>query len=311
MWRLLLLAALPWSERYAFELNGVPVGVVELHRSGPEYRYVSRHFFRRGDDATALTREERFVLEGRRLPGGEQPASLWLARRPGLGCVKGREELGGRVGEPRRAGGAGALYWGRMLGQPFRARYRVTGELESAELGIARFTRIDGRSLPVLGGDPFAEGFPIEGPGEGALRLSGAGIRVFSDGSLRSSAFSAAEVRAISRQVHHSFKERRPSPADLDPKALAEATAGSCVAHARRFVEKTGGQSEVVLGLLADGGRAWPHAWVRIRVRDGGALELDPTSLEPVTPQTHLRVEGQDYLRLLSGELQVRRMTTK
>jgi hypothetical protein len=80
---------------------------------------------------------------------------------------------------------------------------------------------------------------------------------------------------------------------------------GGCLAHARRFVAQAkaaGHDAELVLGLVVDGGRAYPHAWVR-----AGGTELDPTLMRPVTAGEYLALDdaGQRYLELLEGTRRV------
>ena len=72
-----------------------------------------------------------------------------------------------------------------------------------------------------------------------------------------------------------------------------------------------------VFGLLVlpGGDRAFPHAWVRVRTPEG-LVDLDPTSLDPVTPATHLPLRcsptleggGELWLRVLFGGARVRRL---
>jgi hypothetical protein len=68
--------------------------------------------------------------------------------------------------------------------------------------------------------------------------------------------------------------------------------------------------------LVVDGGPARPHAWVRVGLAGGGTLDLDPTSLDPVTRETHLPLAvaepggpsveaGERWLALLRGEHRV------
>src|SRR6185295_3385198 len=91
-------------------------------------------------------------------------------------------------------------------------------------------------------------------------------------------------------RVHAAFPEKRPGVADWREGGAGEA--GGCLAHALRFAAEAaalGQRVGLVHGLLVvDGGPARPHAWVRVALRGGGVLELDPTSLDPVRPETHL-----------------------
>ena len=74
--------------------------------------------------------------------------------------------------------------------------------------------------------------------------------------------------------------------------------------------------------LVVDGGPARPHAWVRVGLPGGRTVDLDPTSLDDVTPETHLPLAvvepggasleaGGRWLALLRGEHQVVRLTRR
>jgi hypothetical protein len=309
----LLLLAAPERARFLFELRGVPVGTVELSwdASSGEYRYRSSHLFVRGQDRSALVRSAAYRLgpEGR-TAGGEPPASFWLWRQPPAGsCVTGFEEIGGKRGLLclKRLGADGAAA-GTLFGERFRASYR-NGRLSALEVGDARFM-VAASGTAAAPVDLFGSGLVIEG-GRGPLLLdppraapSGPALAPWDE----------REARALAESVHASFSEKRPSAADLR-EPTADDDVGSCLAHARRFVKlarEAGREAIVVYGLLADG-RAYPHAWVRVALAGGRALELDPTSLDEVTPSTHLalaadeRAAGGLWLDLLAGRYRVRR----
>ena len=121
----------------------------------------------------------------------------------------------------------------------------------------------------------------------------------------------------MAASVHASFERVGASGADFDPSGAGEG--GSCLAHARRFVAKAtaeGRCAALVLGLVRDGARAFPHAWVQVPTSNGAVLELDPTSLAEVFPATHVRLcvadesgcigAGAIYLDLLAGRRHVR-----
>jgi hypothetical protein len=126
---------------------------------------------------------------------------------------------------------------------------------------------------------------------------------------------SEARARALAEKVHHSFSAARPTQVDLNPSEERNARVGSCVTHARRFVRwamtsHDVPRAAVVYGLVADGKRAFAHAWVQVRLSNGEKLELDPTLLVPVTPQTHLALGiwfGKALLDLLAGNAHLSR----
>ncbi|MBX7101460.1 MAG: hypothetical protein K1X89_27340 [Myxococcaceae bacterium] len=178
-------------------------------------RYVSEHFFRRG----AVGREEAVLPEGR------VGASFSLLRPPARGCRPVVDEVSLTAGQlcvdevdPGHARG-------RLLGQPFAARY-AKGTLEELELGPARFTRWAGAVTP--GPSPFDQGFPLEGDGALGLAPAVAGARV------------------------------------VEVEGGAGGPGGDCLERAQAYVAAHPG-STVELGLVAHDGRAWPHAWVRTR----------------------------------------------
>lgn len=309
----LLLLGAPERAQFLFELRGVPVGTVELSwdAGAGEYRYRSSHLFERGQDRSALVRSAAYRVspEGH-TAAGEHPSALWLWRQPPAGsCVTGFEEIGGKRGrlclERLDADGSAT---GTLFGERFRATFR-DGRLRTLEVGEARFTAAaSGIAAAPL--DLFGSGLAIEG-GRGPLAIEPP--RALPPGPVLAP-WDEREARALSERVHASFSEKRPSAADLrEPDD--DADVGSCLAHARRFVKlarETGREAVVVYGLLADG-RAYPHAWVRVALAGGRALELDPTSLDEVTARTHLalatdeRAAGGLWLDLLAGRYQVRR----
>jgi hypothetical protein len=172
-------------------------------------------------------------------------------------------------------------------------------------LGAASFMRIIDFGPSMNATDRFAEGFPIQGTGALALVPD-------KPGSFRQlpSEWSESEALALARRVHRSFTDRSPSKADFED--TPSGSSGSCVAHARRFAalaKERGRTAEVIYGLVAQDGRAFPHAWVRVRLRSGKPFELDPTSLDTVTPESHLAIgstgAGNVYVLLLAGQAHV------
>jgi hypothetical protein len=89
----------------------------------------------------------------------------------------------------------------------------------------------------------------------------------------------------------------------------------SCLDVSLEFVRQAkakGGEARLVRGLVVDGGRAYPHAWVELQDEHGVPYALDPTLAIPVTPESHLALDegdgfsgGADYVKLLSGRARV------
>ncbi len=294
------------------------MGRVTLKHAAGRFTYGSLHLHTREGHVGARTREVTLPVDARgRVEGSRSvPQALWLWRGPpGLGCVTGREELTGREGPHCVSAVQGRQVEGTMLGAPFRARYDEAGRLQVLEVGQSRFTlaapgeRL--RAPPEL----FTEGIPVEGtrgtlafspPWEVPERLSGM------------TPWEATAARALAERVHAAFPEKRPGEADWREGGAGEA--GGCLAHALRFASEAaalGQQVALVHGLLVvDGGPARPHAWVRVALAGGGTLELDPTSLDPVSPRTHLPMAlvdpkgstheaGERWLELLRGARRV------
>ncbi len=306
--------------RFVFAWRGIPVGTVTLSLA-PEvkrFTYTSRHLHVRGGHVGERVREVSLELgpEGTVAGRVSRPQALWLWRGPpALGCVTGREELSGREGPHCVTAVRGDVVEGSLLGQPFRARYDGRGRLEVLEVGESRFRAVSSevrlRPPPEL----FAEGLPVEGT-SGPLTFSPPWPVLVRPAWL--TAWRAREARALAEEVHAAFPEKGPGEADW--RAGGEGEAGGCLAHALRFAARAarrGQRVALVHGLLVvDGGPARPHAWVRVGLAGEGMLDLDPTSLDAVTPETHLPLAvvepggtsveaGERWLALLRGEHRV------
>lgn len=300
MWAFLTLAlaaapASPVTARYAFELDGTPVGTVQLTVGGGKFVYRSTQLFTRGQQTEGVSRSAQLAVDAQGRIAGQArvPESLWLWRRPSPGCVEGRDELTGQEGPLCAFAGATDRAQGTVFGERFDARYGADGQLAELRLGHGRFVRIETGQRLSNPPDLFADGFDIEGAA-GPLALSPAPAAAAAPAL---STWSAAAARALAREVHD-------GPVD-------EARAGGrCLAYAQRFValaRERGQRAAVVLGVLEDQGRAYPHAWVRVGVPGGKGLDLDPSSLAPVSGLTHLALPGQgrDLLELWSGRAKV------
>ncbi|WP_426744960.1 lasso peptide biosynthesis protein [Myxococcus faecalis] len=306
------------TARYVFAWRGVPVGTVTLTREAAAFRYDSHHLHTRGEDSGARRRTALLEVdaEGRLVGRPVVPQALWLWRGPPtLGCVTGREELSGREGPHCVTGGTAPWVEGTLLGTPFRARYDARGRMDVLEVGESRFTVASPGTRLVAPPDFFAQGLPVEGE-RGALTLVPAlEVPARLPGM---TPWTARAARALAARVHAAFIEKGPSAADW--REDGEGEAGGCLAHALRFAAKArkqGVKVALVHGLLVvDGGPARPHAWVRVALEDGGTLELDPTSMDPVRADTHLPVAladaqgpaleaGARWLALLRGDHRV------
>ncbi|AKQ63522.1 hypothetical protein A176_000434 [Myxococcus hansupus] len=304
------------STRYVFSWRGVPVGTVTLTLEPGRFTYLSQHLHTRAGKAGERRREQTLEVDAQGRVQGSQavPQALWLWRGvPPVGCAVGREELTGREGPHCVTTVEDGRVEGTLLGTAFVARYGADGRMASLDVGDSRFTvarpgeRL--RAPPEL----FADGLPVEGSGpRGALALEPPlPVPARLEGM---TPWTAGAARALSAEVHAAFPEKGPGGADWNE--AGEGEAGGCLAHALRFAAKArarGIRVALVHGLLVvDGGPARPHAWVRVALKSGGTLDLDPTSLDPVIPRTHLPVAladsqgpaleaGARWLSLLQG----------
>lgn len=308
------------TTRFVFAWKGVPVGTVTLSLA-PEvkrFTYTSRHLHTREAHVGERVREVSLeVGPGETVVGRASiPQALWLWRGPRApGCVTGREELSGREGPHCVTAVRGDTVEGTMFGQSFTARYDERGRMAALEVGESRFTVVAPgvrlRPPPEL----FAAGVPVEGT-SGPLAFSPAWPLVVRPGWLTD--WRAGEARMLAESVHAAFPEKGPGAADWSERGEGEA--GGCLAHALRFAAlaaRRGQRVALVHGLLVvDGGPGRPHAWVRVGLAGGGTLDLDPTSLDPVTRETHLPLAvtepggpsveaGERWLALLRGEHRV------
>ncbi len=314
------------TARFLFAWRGVPVGTVTLSLApgARRFTYTSRHLHTRGAHQGERVREATLELgpEGTVAGRPSVPQALWLWRGPpGLGCVTGREELSGREGPHCVTALRGDTAQGTLLGQPFTARYDGQGRMVALQVGEARFTEVAPsvrlRPPPEL----FAQGLPVEGEA-GPLAFSPPWPLVPRPSWLTT--WREREARALAEAVHAAFPEKGPGGADF--REGGEGEAGGCLAHALRFASRAvalGQRVALVHGLLVvDGGPARPHAWVRVGLAGGRTLDLDATSLDAVTAETHLPLAvvepggasleaGERWLALLRGEHRVVRLSRR
>ncbi len=286
------------STRFVFAWRGVPVGTVTLSRTPGRFTYASRHLHTRDGRPGERHREVTLEVDGAgrvRTSGPDVvPQALWLWHGPPpVGCVTGREELSGREGPHCVTRREGRQVEGTLLGTPFRASYAEPGWLEVLEVGDSRFTVAAPGERLRAPPDLFARGLPVEGT-RGALALAPPlEVPARLEGM---TPWEAGAARALAARVHAAFPEKGPGAADWSEDGEGEA--GGCLAHALRFAagaRERGVKVALVHGLLVvDGGPARPHAWVRVALARGGTLDLDPTSLDPVRPDTHLPLALED-----------------
>ncbi len=291
----------PASDRFSFALHDVPVGSVELSLTGSRYTYTSTQGFARAGGA-GPPRSRRQVWKAEvdaqgRLVGGVHPASLWLWKGPSEGCVPGQDELGGKRGPLCAGARQGERQAGTVFGEAFEARFGAGGRLESLRLGDSAFTRVKEQDPVPLAADPFSAGFAVEGGPRGALttsppqRPSKEGWRTLDP------VWSPDEALALAQRAHQSLEGKEGV---------------NCVDYARRLLalaEARPHSARWVRGVVVEGGRAYPHAWVEVGLRPRGVQALDPTSLAPVTAQTHLELldPAHGYLELLAGRAMLSR----
>ncbi|MEW6432050.1 MAG: hypothetical protein AB1730_11135 [Myxococcota bacterium] len=251
----LCLAAAP--QRYLLTVGGAPMAELRVEVDGRSYRYASTHFLEEGP----AERQLAFTLDEAGQVHGLVPEVLALARLPAKGCTEVLEEV-------RRAperlcidSVRGRAVTGTLAGKAFSATYDARGALASLTLGAARWdaTRTPA-TAPPPDANPFTRGFPVEGEaGVAQLVPNLPGVRRLST----------------------------PPEGGADEATVGRAR---CLVAARQAVTQTPGAT-LVLGLVVEGGRAWPHAWVRVQGRD-----VDPSVLPGDTA-----LETRQYLALPDG----------
>jgi hypothetical protein len=297
-----LLVAPPEQTSYLFTLEGLPAGQVTLQLSpdGTSFTYRSEQVFGRGP--ALRTVESRTLLvdtSGRVANSTATPVSLWLWTRHNPSCLEVMDERTGRTGQACSNALSGEELEGIALGQSFHAVYQE-GVLEVLELGQARFQRL--REAPSLDGATglWAKGF-VSPAGRGELGLE----PPFS--LPRQPAAPSPRGRAWAEGLLRDF-----GPAPTDERCLDSAQ------RLLSYLEERGGHGVLVLGLLLDAGRAWPHAWVRVEGPYAEAVDVDPAwgrlvppgylALEMVAAGGHGLQAGQAYLDLAS---QTRRLVRR
>lgn len=257
--------------RLVQSVGGVPVGVVEVQVKGGRLTYRARHVFR--DESRRFETSWAVDAMGRDAEGLVSEV-VALSRRADAGCRDVREE---RTGKRERlclgADGQGTLDDAKVRAVwDGRGRLRAVDVLDASGGVVSHFEQSE--LEPVAGRDPFEDGFPVKGTGHHvALEPDAAAQLVTVEGV-------AANAGAI----------------------------GSCLSAARSWVQAHAGDV-VQLGVVLEGERAWPHAWVRRKAGDFVDPSLDSGSPLLATrrylafPDEHA---GALYLELASG---ARRLT--
>ena len=292
-----LTVAPPERTSYLFTLEGLPAGQVTLERSadGTAFTYRSEHVFGRGP-ALRTVESHTLALDAAGQVAGTTatPVSLWLWTRQLPRCLEVVDERTGESGQACSNAVSGEELEGIALGQPFHAVYQ-DGVLEVLDLGPARFSRL--REAPALKGATglWAQGIACPtGPGQLLLE----------------------PPLSLPRQPQAASSRGRTWAQGLLKEFGAAPQDERCLQSAQRllaYLEERGGHGVLVLGLLVDAGRAWPHAWVRAEGPYGETVDLDPAWGRLVVPMGYLALElvaegghglqaGAAYLELASGK---------
>jgi hypothetical protein len=287
VWLLVASGVHAETAAYEFRLLGTPVGRVELQLEKGKFTYRSRQWFNRGGRESL---EGRVVtLSATKTP---RPASLLFWHKPGDGCRKAKDELTGKVG---RLCAELQGTKGEFLGKPWEATYSGKPlRLESLKVGDAEYVRLPEDEVKAPAPPDFSgEGFRVDGY-EGRPQVEPPmKLEPFTPDR-----WNSKKAQALAEKVH----------------ADGAGNSNACLELARAFrgeANRSAVRAEVVTGLLVEGDRALPHAWVRV-ITESGPLELDPSSLEQVTPDRYVTLfrsadpaddaaGGKVFLDLLAG----------
>lgn len=294
----LALAAAP-AERYVYEFSLLrsPVGFVELELRGSAYTYRSVHLFNREGKRNSTQRSVKLALNADGLTSaGRAPASLSLVKaKGGARCIGVEDELSAEAGELCVSKLEAGRRTGKLLRKSFVAKYGDDGVASeiSFDGGKSSFVRVS-RATTISPPDFTGDGFRISGKGRAMLEP-------------------AVQLNAPS--VYPSERSKLVKLAEL----IHERPLHFCTDFVRDYLFELNVLNPVlgveVHGLKIDGDRAYPHVWVRVQTEEG-PLELDPTLMIDVKPQTHLplryaqtdeerRAAGELWLKLMTGEIKV------
>ncbi|MFT3710294.1 MAG: hypothetical protein QM817_21920 [Archangium sp.] len=263
-----LLAAAPpapsTTYRYVMDVADVPVAEMRVTVQGDRYDYAATHFF----EEDPAERVVSFSLKA--LPAVPEVLALSTLDQSGCRDVFGekRQKLEKLCVDAVRSSKAK----GSIDGAEFIARY-ADGRLQEITVGTAHWRAISNdtpSAPPSQKENPFAKGVP-----------SPANAAAFSP------AFPAAR-----------WLTTTPTPSGtLNARAR-------CLVLAKEAVKQKPQQRRVVVGLVLEGDRAYPHAWIA-----EGDQHFDPSLVDAVPGRRYVEVpraeSGTFYLSLFAGAVKL------
>jgi hypothetical protein len=253
--------------RFVLEVTGIPVAELRIGVEGGRYLYATTHFLEEDPAPTQKT----FELRQWPLPFEVMELSV----RPLPGCRDVTEERSAVVERlcVDHETSPGAEVTGTLAGQRFVAQYDAHSKLSDITVGASHWVAVKGPTRAAL--NPFAKGVPVP---SGPLALSPhvPGARW------------VKTVRGIG--------------------AVGSVGRARCLPLARAAVKEPGHRARrIAVGVVIEGGRAYPHAWV---VEHG--LDLDPSVLaqdQALTSRRYLEIPRPDsgafFLRLFDGTVRL------
>ena len=204
-----------------------------------------------------------------KLPEKARLASFELLTPLKPGCFEARDESSSKHGQLCVTQGDGETVKGTLFGDAFTATYDA-GVLVTLELPGSKYVR----GLAKPNGDAFDKGFDIQGEGSYVV-------------------------------VYPDVPGQRPRKV-VTMKGVK--LKGNCLERAEALAKQNPDKYEVILGLVEDHDRMWPHAWV---FDNDARVYYDPT-LPDAEDRNYLqfpRTEaGQAYVKLLGNYLQLMRV---
>jgi len=262
----------PVEERFLLTVDGVPLAVLQVSVRRGVYRYEATTFLDEADEhlARAWTLDRLGEIDGR------PPEVLTLLGPPQPGCRQVLEERRGVDETLCVDERTGHRATGRLDGVPFTASYERE-RLVALELPGARWSRLEGEAPHGRPRQVFGRGFLVRrSPGPVRLEPAVPGARL------------VPEPVTGTGERGSSGRQR-------------------CLTLAKRAVAADA-HLELVLGLVLEAGRAYPHAWVRDgqRHQDPSVLATDTETLgRRVYLELPRSVAGRAYLELVAGTLTV------
>jgi hypothetical protein len=268
---------------------------LERSQDGKTFTYLSEHVFGRGPALRSVESHTLHLDETGKVEGtAATPISFWLWVQKAPTCLEVVDERTGRTGQACSNALSREEQEGIALDEPFHAVYR-DGVLESLDLGQARFTRL--RTQVAVDGATglWASGIPLPG---------GTGMVAFEPSlSLpRQPSAPSTRGRTWAEKLLKDF-----GGAQKDERCLEASQ------RLLAWMEERGVHGVLVLGLLLDAGRAWPHAWVRAEGPYEEPVDIDAAWGRLVVPQGYIALQavaegahgleaGQVYLDLVTGK---------